>query len=229
MKEIHIVAGILALIAGFVALYAAKGQRLHRRSGLVFAAAMVVMTVSAVVVATWLRPNAVNIVAGTLTFYLVCTGVMTVRPVPHGRGVLAALMIAGFAAGVFGFLLGYAATQTPRGFVDGVPSFPLFMFGAVGVGAAAADLRLLRIGALQGRQRIARHLWRMTYAMWIATTSAFLGQAKFFPDAIRSSGVLAVPVLVVTVLLFYWLVRTLRGRRVPAGDAAPAGSAGVPA
>jgi hypothetical protein len=215
VTSFHIIAGILSLLAGFTALFATKGSWLHRRSGLVFAGAMIVMTVTAVIVATWLSPNVGNIVAGTLTFYLVCTGVMTVRPVPHERGVLTALMIMGFAAGAGGFLLGYAATQIPRGIIDGIPSFPLFMFGVVGVVAAAFDLKLLRAGSIAGKHRLARHLWRMTYAMWVATTSAFLGQAKFFPDAIRSSGVLAIPVLVVTVLLVYWVVRTLRGRRAP--------------
>lgn len=40
---VHIAAGALALVAGFVALSAAKGWRLHRKSGLVFVGAMLVM------------------------------------------------------------------------------------------------------------------------------------------------------------------------------------------
>ena len=49
--------------------------------------------------------------------------------------------------------------------------------------------------------------------VWIATASLFLGQAKFFPDAMRGSGVLSVPVLVVAGVTLFELVRTVRGRR----------------
>ena len=216
MTTLHITAGILSILAGFTALFATKGSLLHRRSGLLFALAMAVMTVSAVIVATWLRPNTGNTIIGVLTFYLVATGVLTMRTIPHARGVLAGLALAGFAAGVAALALGFAAVQRPNGAVDGIPSFPLFMFGLVGIVAASFDMRLLRGLVLQGKRRLARHLWRMTYAMWIATTSAFIGQAKFFPEPIRKSGLFAVPVLIVTVMLVYWLVKTLR-RRGPKG------------
>jgi ABC-type nickel/cobalt efflux system permease component RcnA len=54
----------------------------------------------------------------------------------------------------------------------------------------------------------------MTSAFWVATASYFLGQAKFFPEPARKIGLLAVPALLVAGLGVYWLVRTLRGRRV---------------
>ena len=44
MKLIHVLAGLTALMAGAVALYALKGARLHRRSGIVFVYAMLVMS-----------------------------------------------------------------------------------------------------------------------------------------------------------------------------------------
>jgi hypothetical protein len=61
----------------------------------------------------------------------------------------------------------------------------------------------------------------MCLAMLIATASFFLGQAKLFPPAVRASGVLRVPVLLVLGALLYWLVRVQlwprvrRGRRTP--------------
>ena len=45
---VHIVAGGLGLVSGFVALYAAKGARLHRKSGRVFFYAMLTMWTRAV-------------------------------------------------------------------------------------------------------------------------------------------------------------------------------------
>ena len=80
------------------------------------------------------------------------------------------------------------------------------MFGIVGLLGGLLDARLLWAGGIQGAHRLARHLWRMCFAMWIATASFFLGQARFFPEPIRKSGLLAIPVLLVAGLMFYWLV-----------------------
>jgi hypothetical protein len=69
---------------------------------------------------------------------------------------------------------------------------------------------------LQGARRIARHLWRMCFALFIAAGSFFLGQAQVFPEPIRKSGLLPIPVLLVLLLMFFWLVRvrfTQRYRR----------------
>mgnify|MGYP001575451854 CR=1 FL=1 len=65
MKWIHIIAGLLSLAAGATALYASKGSTLHRKSGLVFVFAMITMTVSALIIATMIKPNRVNVVAAT--------------------------------------------------------------------------------------------------------------------------------------------------------------------
>ncbi len=43
---VHIARGALALVTGFAALAAAKGERLHRRAGVAFVAAMLVMGLS---------------------------------------------------------------------------------------------------------------------------------------------------------------------------------------
>lgn len=224
MKWIHILAGLLALASGFLALYAAKGSPLHRGSGRVFVAAMLVMTGTAVVMALFLRPNPVNVMAGSLTFYLVSTSLLTVRrTVPQSRRLLTGLMLVAFGLSAYAFALAAEALGDARGRVGGVPAPPLLMFGVVGLAAALLDARLLRAGAIDGAARIARHLWRMGFALWIATASFFLGQAKFFPEPVRKSGLLAVPVLLVLVLLLYWLVRTLRRARRPA--AAPAAAA----
>jgi uncharacterized membrane protein len=214
MKMIHIIAGLLALLSGAVALYAAKGSPLHRKSGMVFVVAMLVMTSSAVTIAAFLRPNPVNVVAGLLTFYLVSTGLLTVRrPVERMRGLTAAFMLMAFGGSAYAFSLGIDAMNSPHGNVGGVPPQPLFMFGVVGLAGALLDARMLYAGAIKGAHRLARHLWRMTFAMWIAMLSAFLGQAKFFPESIRKSGLLVIPVLLVLALMVFWLVRVFWKRR----------------
>ncbi len=214
LKLIHIIAGLLSLVAGAVALSAAKGSTLHRRSGTVFAIAMLTMTSSAVIIAAFLRPNQINVVAGTLTFYLVCTGLLTVkRSVEQSRALVAAFMLIAFAGSAYAFTLGLQALNSPKGTLDGIPAPPLFMFGVVGLAGALLDARLLRAGSIRGAHRLARHLWRMGFAMFVATASFFLGQAKMFPDALRIPAMLALPVLLVIFTTGYWLVRVFMKRR----------------
>src|SRR5687767_14642553 len=79
---IHIAGGLVALAAGPAALIAAKGSRVHRRAGLVFATAMLVMTGEALVAAL-AAGQTVNPLVAAFTFYLVATGWAAVkRPVP---------------------------------------------------------------------------------------------------------------------------------------------------
>ncbi len=85
--------------------------------------------------------------------------------------------------------------------------------------AALGDARLLAGRRLDGRQRLARHLWRMGVAMLIATMSFFLGQADEFPAWLRHGVTTAGPPLLVlgTVLVHYVRVRWVRpARRQPA-------------
>lgn len=209
MRFIHIAAGLSSLVFGAVALYAAKGSTLHRRAGLLFVAAMLTMTSSAFVMAVFLRPNRLNAVAATLTAYLVVTALVTVRRrVDEARTLIAGCMAVALIAAVYAF--GVASSGAPGREEPGVA---LAIFGAVALLAAFGDWRLLRAGRIEGPRRLARHLWRMTLAMWIATASFFLGQAKFFPAAVRQSGVLALPVLLVLGVLIYGFVRTRFARR----------------
>ena len=77
----HIFGGSLAIASGFVALTAPKGASWHRRSGMVFVYAMLLMATLAVLMAgaRGVAP-AGNIPVGLLTIYLVVTGVQAVRP-----------------------------------------------------------------------------------------------------------------------------------------------------
>ena len=56
----------------------------------------------------------------------------------------------------------------------------------------------------------------MSFALFIAALSFFIGQAKVIPEPIRIPGLLAVPVLAVLFTMFYWMWRV---RRPAAGTA----------
>lgn len=208
---IHILAGVLGLVAGFTALAAAKGATLHRRSGMLFVYAMLLTAVGGTVIAVGrgVAPS-INIPAALLTSCLVITALTTVRPASTlgSRPVALALMLVALAVGLTSLWFGVEAIRGPDGTGrDGMPAFPFFMFGVVGTLAAAGDMRVMRAGALQGASRLARHLWRMCFALFIAALSFFIGQARVFPESIRIRPLLAMPVLLVLLSMGYWLWR----------------------
>jgi hypothetical protein len=209
---IHILAGSLGLVSGFVALYAAKGARLHRKAGMVFVCAMLTMCVAGTAVAAvrGVAPE-LNVPAGLLTACLVVTALTTVRPAAGARWLDGAAMLVALAVGLASLTFGFQAVAN-GGMRGELPAFPFFMFGVVGLLAGAGDLRRLRSGPLRGAPRLARHLWRMCFALFVAALSFFIGQADVFPEAIRIPPLLALPVLAVLVTMFYWLWR-VRVRR----------------
>src|SRR5205807_6207513 len=81
--------------------------------------------------------------------------------------------------------------------------------------AATGDVRIMRFGATRGRPRLARHLWRMCFALFIAAGSFFSIRArvaKIFPEPFTTAPMRALPILLLFGAMFYWLWR-VRGRR----------------
>lgn len=215
MLVIHIIAGGLGILSGFVALYAAKGATVHRRSGRVFFYAMLTTAiVGGVIAAVRDVAPAINIPAGLLTAYLVITALMTVRPPTSlSRWLHPGLMVVALAIGLTSLSFGFEAVAN-GGTRNGMPAFPFFMFGVVGLLGGIGDVRLMRSGALRGVRRLARHLWRMSFALFIAALSFFIGQAQVFPKSVRIMPLLALPVLAVLVTMVYWLWRVRVRRNV---------------
>lgn len=83
----------------------------------------------------------------------------------------------------------------------------LFIFGAIGLSASISDVRMIRSGAIRGARRLARHLWRMCFAFFIATGSFFLGQADEIPEPLRVTALLVILALAPLLLMLYWLWR----------------------
>jgi uncharacterized membrane protein len=214
LVPVHVVAGTIAVLTGFVALFALKGGSLHRRSGSIFAYAMLVMSLSGAVIAVGRFGAAMNIPAVLVTAYLVTTALLTVRP--SSPRVLQAERGAMFAA--FGLALVCviaavnSASSGQMGFV-----YPLAIFGAVVCSAAVGDRRMLRAGRLQGSARLSRHLWRMCLALFIASASFFLGPVRRIPEPLRLPALRLIP-FVALAMMAYWLIALrLRSRRRRAG------------
>ena len=205
---VHIIAGSLGLVSGFVALYAAKGAPVHRKIGMVFVAVMLTMTLTGIVIAA-VRGAAptLNIPAGILTAYLVVTGLTTLRPPAVGYARLdRAAMLVALAVGLYCLSNGVHAIGNGGTYAD-MPAFPYFLFGFIGTLGSVGDVRWLRSKSVRGPSRITRHLWRMSLALFVAAMSFFIGQADEFPKAWRIMPLLATPPLTVLVTMVYWLWR----------------------
>jgi uncharacterized membrane protein len=204
---VHVAAGMLGIVSGFVALYAAKGAALHRKSGMLFVYAMLTMAVTATAIAAF-RGIETSVAGGLLTAYMVITALTAVRPPAAGwRWLDLGGMLVALAIGLTNLMWGFESVAKGESTRHGGPVPMLFVFGAIALAAGASDVRVIRSGGLQGAARLARHVWRMCFAVFIASASFFLGQASKFPEQLRIPALLAIPVLLPLLAMVYWLWR----------------------
>ncbi len=221
---IHICAATVSMLAGFMAIAFRKGSGLHHAAGTVFFGSMLVMSSSAAYLGAFHKPIMINVIAALLTFYLVCTAWVAARRRDGGTGMfdrvaLLFVVIVGSGAVIYGF----DVAQSPRGMRNGMPAAIYFMFGTVALLFAASDIRMLKRGGVAGMQRIARHLWRMCFALLITTLSFYPGQARQFPRWLRDTNVFFVPHILLIGAMIFWMYRVRVRKRLRAGMLAGAG------
>ena len=203
---IHVAAGGLALILGAVALLVKKGGTIHRRGGMLFVYAMAVMGVTAAPLG--------NPFGGFMAVYFVATALTTVRPRSawtRAVDVAAALFAAAFTAVTL--LAGVEAFGSPGRARNGVPFAMFFFLATVTALAAFGDIRVLRSGMPRGGARLARHLWRMCFALFVAAGSFFSVRervAKILPEPFASGPMRLLPILLIFAAMFYWLWKVRR-------------------
>ena len=201
------------MLAGAVALAVRKGSRPHRLAGHAFFVSMLFMTAIGASVSPFLTapdggPRWFDALAGTLAFYLVASGWATVRrrPGTTGRFEIAAFLFAALAAAAAAVLGAQAATSPGATLAGYGPEGYYFFAGLLALGAGF-DLRLILRGGIAGTPRIARHVWRLGLALFIAAGAFFFGQQQVMPEFIRGSPLLSIPPFAVLGLMAFWLVR----------------------
>jgi hypothetical protein len=209
---IHFGGGLLGLVSGLVAIAASKGARLHRRAGLVFVFAMITGGIFAAGIAFYER-NYGSLIGGAFTAYLVFTAFTTVRPLAgrYARAIQVALAVVVSGLALTQLTFGALAINNP---VKGVPTPMIFFVGSVALLAAIGDWRLLLAGSITGARRIARHLWRMCFGLFIASGSFFFGQTKFLPKPLRIAPLLGALGVAPLIVLLYWMWRVRLRKRL---------------
>ena len=154
-----------------------------------------------------------------MTVYFVLTALMTVRAVsPWTRRINVAMLMVAVGLAVIDILGGVKAFNSPRGVLNGVP-FPMhFFIAGVMILAAIGDVRIMLAGMPRGGPRLARHLWRMCFALFIAAGSFFSIRArvaKILPAPFTTVPMRALPILLLFGAMFYWLWRVRSRRPLP--------------
>ena len=215
---LHICGGLVGLSSGALAMIFRKGSRWHGFAGDVFVVSMLTLAATGAYIG-FTRSESTNVIMGVLTFYLVTTGWATARRrgetiFTGSKGRRNTVIFDGAALGLalfFGIGLitfGIEAVKSSTGLKDGYPPALYFPFGIIALLAALGDIRMMARG-IAGPHRIARHLWRMCMALFIASASFFLGQQRVFPASWRGSPAFYGPPLLSLILLIFWLVRVL--------------------
>ena len=216
----HVCAGTLGLLSGTAAMSLRKGSPRHVLAGKVFVASMLTMAVAAVYLAIVShQPN--NIGGGILTFYLIGTAWLTARrrDGETSRFDWVVLLIP-LTLGILTWMNGIKIVRSGASSQDGVPVGMTFFMGSVMLVAAAGDFRTLVGGGVFGAKRIARHLWRMCFGLFIAAGSFFLGPSnrplrllssvglgQHLPQALFSTTLYSILTILPLIMLIFWLVR----------------------
>ena len=203
---LHIAMGTIALLSGLCALLSKKGAFLHRKSGKIFFFSMLLMALTAAIIAFYKqRPD--SVISGLLTFYLVITAWAVITKPPNETGLIeiaALILVMMICAGAIA--VGCEAAHRQPAQIGGFPP-EFFYFQASLAGLfAVLDISVLIRGGVSGRQRIARHLWRMCLALFIAAAS-LAGQPRIIPAALKDPILLSTPLILILATMVFWLLR----------------------
>lgn len=204
----HFGAGLAGLVSGCLSLAVRKGGPWHRRSGVVFVLSMVVLGLTASGIAA-AEGNIGSVLGGGMTVYFVITAFTTLRPAGASYRHASAITLTVAALGISLTQLYYAqvAMGQPGMLLNGVPGPMILLLGTVTLLAAIGDIRLFRKGSIIGTRRVARHLWRMSFALFIASGSFFFGQLDFLPAVLRFGPVVTLLGVGPLLALVYWMWR----------------------
>ena len=215
----HICGGTLGVLSGAVASFPRKGSRRHALAGTVFVISMLVLGASGAYMAL-LKMQPGNILGGLFTCYLVSTAWIAAKRKEVSTGIFdwGALLLVS-AITVVELTLGLEAATNSTGMKYGYPPGPYFFIGSVALIAATGDIRMIAGRSFSGTQRIARHLWRMCFAFFIASASIFLARAHLFPAFMQRTGTLYLLSFFPLMLMIFWLIRIRSARAFKSADA----------
>lgn len=119
-------------------------------------------------------------------------------------------------------IYGIAADYSQTGATGGTSAGGFVVPASLALLRAAGDALIIMRG-LFAAQRMARHFWRMCFALFIASISIFLARPQLFPDLLRKTGVLFLLGFLPLLLMIFWLIK-FRSKKERPRNALPSSS-----
>ncbi|WP_417489171.1 hypothetical protein [Maricaulis sp.] len=206
---VHLITGSVTVLAGSVAILSRKGHFVHRFAGNLFLGCMIALALSGIYL-SFTREIIFTGFLGVFALYLVATGWVAAKRTDGTTGrfetiAFSVIIVCAFACAISGFFAP-ASLGEPE---DLPPPAAYYVLAALAMFFGVLDFRLIRRRGLSGRNRIARHLWRMGFSMFIAVTIFFLGNSNVLPEFLQHPPLLVAPILAVVILTVFWLGRVL--------------------
>ena len=203
LLAIHIAAGSVALLTTAIALVTPKGERWHVLAGRIYAVGMTVVFVTAVPLAI-LGSSIFLLLIAFFSFYLVFAGWRFARnrqrrAHPVDWAAVGILAVTGLG------MWGYAIIIGLNGSSQWVT---LLLFGGIALALSLADARFHQKQP-GGARRVARHLTNMMAGAIATITAVAVVNVNMEPVWVPW----VVPTIVITPLIVWWNIRTLRPAR----------------
>ena len=203
LLAIHVAAGSIALLTAAIAVVTPKGQRWHILAGRIYAIGMTLVFVTAVPLAI-LGGSLFLFLIAFFSFYLVFAGWRFARNRQrraHPADWAAVVILAVTGLGMWG----YAIVIGLNGSSQWVT---LLLFGGIAVALSIADGRF-HLTQPGGARRVARHLTNMMAGAIATVTAVMVVNVDMEPVWVPW----ILPTVVITPLIAWWNIRTLRPAR----------------
>ena len=206
VAQLHLVAGVLAVVGGSASMLLPKGRALHKLAGKVFFYTMLGLCFSGVYL-TFVRSLQFTFFLAIFSLYLLLTGWYAMARKGSnvtlfdkaGFYAINAIGISTLITSILGWFLNWHYPPSE-------PSYPSYLilvaFSAL---LAYRDYQLIIAKTPVRSKLLVRHLWRMHFALLIAITIFFGGNSNILPEAFRTDLILMLPMLTVLLFMLGWL------------------------
>ena len=185
---IHILAGVVAVLAGLGAIVTMKGGRRHNQTGKLYAVMMSIVVVTAIPLAVWTE-NWFLFAIAIFTGYLIAAGY---RIVLRRRGGVQAVTATDYA--LHGLMITVGIAMIGGGYV-------LAVLGGIGGSLAVRELRQLRVSDTERTPWFERHIGFMGGGYIATITAAVTVNLTMLPPLLRWLGptIVGVPMILYAV------------------------------
>ena len=200
---IHISAGVATLLSAAVAIFSAKGKKIHLNSGSVYFWGMVGIFLTAIPMSL-LTEDVFLFLVAVFSFYLAFAGRRFARTrtnIAERIDWVAVLLVLVSGVGMW-VLAAWHFVQANSQFIT------LIVFGLLALSLGFADFRRYRSKTATGKERIARHLANMLGGTIAVVTAVLVVNVQMEPVWVPW----VLPTAVMTPVIVWWNRKVLNGR-----------------